>query len=907
MPVTDSLRALGQWSLSLDANTPRELLARLQYLGHIAVLPGRVQPELVGDGLLTSSAYVGVLRGIGLGDDDHDLSGCGLAFWLGDEDNKGSVYETPVTITSELPADAVRALLPASGAVTEGTFHAVAGTYSGTHQWETPRSAIDYVATTVNAEWRVNGNATLDFGTETDLFVTNPKCLIVRRSTEGVDYDLRALAGKMATASDVDDFTTRIILLAQGTEAATLTATADIDPGLNPYKDMHGNPVVLTRMVSESTTDATNAPARAQLQLNRFSSTRDMLTLNSDSYWIAGSAAAGDYVWVFDPDIGLFDTDNEVVFRGVTLYPAKLRLTEVTWPIKPGFMVAYRDPAGTWLDLTDYVIYEGGQSSLKVGGYNRSLVTSGEVVGTRPNRDTSRPGVTTWVEPFLLSVYQSPVTGSARGAVVLAWTRPLNEDGSTILDGSHYEIRYRTSATAVYPITWDDIDDQYASWDDIEDAGATWDNMIVYPVGEWQTATVGFDQLQFRLQELVPATPYEVQIRAVDTATPPNVADWSASAAFQTTRDDNPPATPAPPEIAASILSVQMIHRLGVASGGEFNLDRDLHHLELHGGAEPLFTPTDDTLLGKVLANWGMITGQIPLVTTFPLDDLNPVYFKVIAVDESGNKSAASTAVVATAELVDDAHINSLTVSKVTAGTIFADWIMAGSIKTANSGARVENDYNGIRLFNATNDVTVRMDSSDGSAEFAGLMRTGLGTDRVDINPDYFGVPAITVLDGGSPEYVGQYNLSGTWWQLRRNDLDLDKGGYQVFYSDQARFGNKSSTYDSYIGFNGQSIIFQGRFGKTFTSGGLGALYVDQVTGSGSSRGFSSVTYGATMSTTPIPLISCQPTSGNTYGKIYCIATRSATGFQVCQTEEGFGAGTGGGNYDIMVWAVRYA
>ena len=91
MPVTDSLRALGQWSLSLDANTPRELLARLQYLGHIAVLPGRVQPELVGDGLLTSSAYVGVLRGIGLGDDDHDLSGCGLAFWLGDEDNKGSV------------------------------------------------------------------------------------------------------------------------------------------------------------------------------------------------------------------------------------------------------------------------------------------------------------------------------------------------------------------------------------------------------------------------------------------------------------------------------------------------------------------------------------------------------------------------------------------------------------------------------------------------------------------------------------------------------------------------------------------------------------------------------------------------------------------------------------------------
>jgi hypothetical protein len=905
VPVTDSLRALGQWSLSLSTNTPREILTALKYLGHIAILPGRVQPELVGDGLLTSSAYTGVLRGIGLGDTDHDLSGCGMAFWLGDEDGKGSVYEEPVTIVSELPADAVRALLPASGAVTEGMFHAVAGTYSGMHQWETPRSAIDYAATTLDAEWRVNGNATLDFGTEADLFVTDPKCMIVRRGMEGTDYDLRALAGAMSTASDVDDFTTRVVLLAQGTEAATLTATADIDPGLNPYKDLHGNPVELTRMVSESTTDATNAPARAQLQLNRFSGTRDMVTLSSDSYWIAGSAVAGDYVWVFDPDIGLFDTDNEVVFRGVPLYPAKLRLTEVTWPIKPGFMVAYRDPDGVWLDLTDYVLFEGGQSSLKVGGYNRALVTSGEVVGTRPNRDTSRPAVTTWVEPFLLSVYQSPGTGAARGAAVLKWTRPLNEDGSTILDGSHYEIRYRTSATAVYPITWDDIDDQYVSTDDIEDDGATWDHMIIYEVSEWQHATTGFDQLQFRLIELMPATPYEVQIRAVDMATPPNVADWSASAAFQTTRDDVAPATPAPPEIAASILSVQMVHRLGAASGGEFNLDRDLHHLELHGGSEPLFTPTDDTLVGKVLANWGMITGEIPVVSTFSIDNLTPVYFKVIAVDESGNKSASSTAVVATAELVDDAHIDSLTVSKVTAGTIFADWTLAARISTANSGSRVENDYNGIRLFNDAEEVTVRLDATNGDATFAGHVTSGVGPDYVDINPDFFGIPSMSIVDGASPEYVAQYNLAGTWWQLRRNDSDVDKGGYQVFFSDQARFGNKTSAYNSYLGFNGELIYFQGKFQKTVTQSGLSALYVDQVGGSGSSRGFSSVSYGATFADVPQPIISCQPTSGNTYGKIYCIATRSTTGFQVCQTEEGFGAGTGGGNYDIMLWAFR--
>lgn len=910
MAITDALRALGAWSIQLNANTPRELLSALKYLGHIVVLPGRVQPELVGDGLLTSATYTGVLRGIALGDTDHDLSGCGMAFWLGDEDGKGSVYESPVTITSELPVDAVRALLPASGAVTEGTFHPVAGAYSGVHQWETPRSAIDYVATTVNAEWRVNGNATLDFGTEDDLFVTTPKCLIVRRGAEGTDYDLRALAGAMSTASDVDDFTTRVVLLAQGTEAATLTAVADIAPGLNPYKDLHGNPVEFTRMVSESTTDATNAPARAQLQLNRFSGTRDMLTLNSDSYVIAGSAVAGDYVWVFDPDIGLFDTDNEVVFRGVPLYPAKLRLTEVTWSVKPGYMVAYRDPDGVWFDLTDYVIFETGQSTLKVGGYSRSLVSSGEVVGTRPNQDTSRPGVTSWVEPFLLSVYQSPGTGAARGAAVLEWIRPLNMDGSIILDGSHYEIRYRTSATAVYPITWDDITDQYPSSDDIEDAGATWDDMIIYPVGEWQHATTGFDQLQFRLIELMPATPYEVQIRAVDTATPPNVADWSASAAFQTTRDDVAPATPAPPEIAASILSVQMVHRLGVASGGEFNLDRDLHHLELHGGSEPLFTPTDDTLLGKVLANWGMITGQIPVVSTFPVDDLSPVYFKVVAVDESGNKSASSTAVVATAELVDDAHIDSLTVSKVTAGTIFADWILAAAIKTANSGSRVENDYNGIRLYNDAEEVTVRLDATDGDATFTGTIQSGLGDQKVVMRGGPTEAnPRIEMFDEGSTEYVEDVLSAGTFWSRRRNAGDVDKGGYQVWFSDQARFGNKTSAYDTYLGFNGQSINFNGRFQKTFTNGGLSALYVDQITGTGGTTGSStSVTYGATMATVPIPFITVQPTTGSTVWRYFVVGSRSATGFTVFPTvDTSGGAAATAGSYDIFIWAVRYA
>lgn len=895
MPVTETHRALGGWSLQLSLDTPRSILDALVYLGHVTVHTGRVDPVLAGDGLLASSEFTGVMRSLTLGDDHHEIHGPGMAFWLGDEDGKGSVYETPVTFTGEVPANVIRGLLPASGAVVEGTFHAVAGIYTGTHQWQSPRAAIDYVSTTVDAEWRVNGDGTLDFGTTEDLFVTDPKCLVLRRGA-GVDFDLRALQGKLSTSSDVEDFTTRVVLLAQGTEASTLTATADLNPGLNPYKDVHGNPVVLTRMVSESTTDATNADARAQLQLNRFSGTRDAMTLSASDYDVFGAARAGDFVYVFDPDIGMYDLDNEVVFRGERIYPAKLRLTEVTWPVRPGRMVAYRGPDGTWLDLTDYVMWETGDAQLKVGDYSRSLIASGESVGTRPVADTSVPAAPTWVTPFLQGVYQSPTTGSARGAAVLSWLRPLNTDGSTILDGSHYEIRYRSSSQPVFPVTWDQFESTYSDWDDAEASGATWDSPILFEEGEWQFATAGFDQLQFRLQELLPAHPYEVQIRAVDMASPPNVSAWSASSFFQTVNDNQPPVTPAAPTIAASTLAVQMTHELGAASGGTFNLDRDLHHLELHGGSGPVFTPTDATLLGKVLANYGMMAAEVPVVATIALDNLNPVYFKVIAVDDAGNKSLPSTAVNATAELVDDAHISSLTVSKVTAGTILADWLMAGSIKTAVSGSRAEMDFAGLRLYDQDANNTVNLDAATGNATLIGRFQSGLDTDvqRIVIDADTGGVNRIDMYDDGSSDHLTMVNFGSAFYAGRVNSSGAANGGFSQYQTNTSFFGWQNGSSQAYIALdNTEGIYFKGHFRKTITLSGTTGLYADHVSGSGTSASF---TYGATITSQILPFVEILPTSGGFAGKYHCLNASTATGF---------GVEYPAGNCEIFVWAPK--
>src|SRR6185312_15162647 len=99
----------------------------------------------------------------------------------------------------------------------------------------------------------------------------------------------------------------RVCVLAEGEGSATSVGSANINPVKNPYLDIHGNPVKMTRMVSQSGTDSSNAPASAQLQLNRFINPRSAVTLKGNEVGVEGSFRVGDYVWVWDPLTGLYD------------------------------------------------------------------------------------------------------------------------------------------------------------------------------------------------------------------------------------------------------------------------------------------------------------------------------------------------------------------------------------------------------------------------------------------------------------------------------------------------------------------------------------------------------------------------------------------------------------------------
>ncbi|MEV8033887.1 hypothetical protein [Streptomyces sp. NPDC086182] len=781
MAVQEVLKALGSWDLKLQPGTPRDVLDSLDYFGHVAIVPGRLDPLQYGDNLLTTARYVGVLRTKTIGDDgrtnapqdDLSVGGVGMAFWLGDEDGKGDVYENAIEPASTSFATAINMLLPASGAVTAGTIYSVSGQYTGHHQYESPRTAITYVCdtmstTSVPVSWRVNGTGTLDAGPDSNLFTVNPTCVIMATGA-GEDMALRALPGSTDVTRDVEDYSTRVVLLAEGEGTSIATGAADISPA-TPYKDIHGNALKLTRLVSESDTASTNATVRAQLALSQFTSTRNALTLSTSDYDVHGSFQVGDRVWVYDPDSGLVDTSTEIQFRGLRLNPLKLQVTETSWSVTNAYTVAYRTVTGTWIDLTQYIEWEtDGTATVTVGDFARQLTNTGtEPVGSRPNADTSTPGQPVFVTPFLGSAYLDN-RGFTRARVVLSWNAPLNVDGSTVLDGDHYEIRYAIDTDMLYPATWTQV--SQVRWQDLQ----TWAQPFAAPTGKWQTMVVNWDSTTAQLQDLSPGVGYDVQIRGVDKTG--NTGAWSSTTTFVASADNLPPSTPAAPSVAGSRIAVQVTHTLGKSSGGTYNLESDLDHLEIHVSYEPGFTPDTTTLKGKALATAGMIQAQIPVVVTVQVEETSARYVRCVAVDKTGNKSGPSDAATATALLIDDAHISDLTVSKVTAGTINADFIVGARIKTADTGARVELNSGGIGAWNAAGTQTVAIAGADGSVSIIGSLKSGTSGKRIEINPTSTYLPEIRWYANTGTDY-GYINAvsTGTDVALGMNSSNYDDG-----------------------------------------------------------------------------------------------------------------------------------
>jgi hypothetical protein len=769
--VTEVKEALGTWSLNLRPETPREILDAITAspFGHIAIVPGQVDPVGAGDGLLSAARYVGVYRGRAAKNEGHTLNGAGMAFWLGDEDGKGAVLVSAVNSASASFATAVTSVIP-TDRLTVGTLYSIpgSGTWTDSAQYKSAREALSYITDSYSTDtypvsWRVNGNGTVDAGRDVDLWpsTASPSALLVRTGG-GRELAVTGLDGALELDQDVEDYTTQVVLLAEGEGTSTVTATAST---ASPYKNLKGNPVVITRLVSEYETSAGNASARAQLQLNRFTSPRKAVSLSTDDFDVRGTFGVGDTIMVYDPDTGFVDTNREVAWKGQPINPAALPVTELTWPIPAGWTVAFRTGLGVWIDLSRYYLAEQGSTTVVVGGISRSLANSGsQDVGLRPNLPDSAgstPNTTIPNTPaftsFSSSTYQSPSgNGETRGQVQLVWSLPTNTDASTITDGALYTIRWRPNVSAPYPATWTQANGY--TWNAVAAASGKWQQPLISPIlsTAWMQTVVPWGTNQILVQELTPGVTYEFQIMAADTASPANQSPFSASTAISVAIDFFPPVTPAAPEVAGNTLAIQVTHRLGRSSGGTYNLDADLHHLEVHVGGDASFFPDSTTKVGDLAANVGLMRGTIPAVGTFKIENLGAVWVKVVAVDITGNKSDPSAAAQVSALLITDQYISNLTATKITAGTMSAQVVVSGAFRTATTGQRAVMNANGFSTYNAAG-VNTFWASNTGYVQMVGQLSSDVAGKRVVINPGGAGAPEIRFYPEATSDYAAIY------------------------------------------------------------------------------------------------------------------------------------------------------
>lgn len=379
MPITRRLMKPGTWSLKLRPDAPHSVFSRINQYDQIVVLPTRLDPVAgFSDASLRGAAhYAGVITRKPTAT---DLSGHGLEWYFGTPKGYGpgtastqGLLTTAVTQATATLSTWVTALCPPAltvGTVTNGSLPTLSDSFAKV----TRREALDAVCRQIGAEYRVNPNGTVDAGAPATLFGSTAT-VVVTNKEEGRDGPFQGLEGSLiVTASDVDDYITRAIVITQGEGAA---ATATTVSGTASFRDYAGNVMHVERYIDAPTALAANAGLIGTAAVNKLNAVRRDLRLSSRTYNVSRFAEPGDYIFVYDPVQGLHDPANQIIYRGEVITPMLLRVFGLTSPIENGMGVYVRQPTGVgtanWIDVTDWVVWETSDVQWEVGAPRRPL------------------------------------------------------------------------------------------------------------------------------------------------------------------------------------------------------------------------------------------------------------------------------------------------------------------------------------------------------------------------------------------------------------------------------------------------------------------------------------------------------------------------------------------------------
>lgn len=204
------------------------------------------------------------------------------------------------------------------------------------------------------------------------------------------------------------------------------------------------------------------------------------------------------------------------------------------------------------------------------------------------------------------------------------------------------------------------------------------DYVVRYSIDEvaWIYVTVPAGQEEATIHGLDPDTDYYVQVAAMSYAN--SKSDFVNATPYPITSaaDTTAPSQPSAPSVSIGTLAAQVSHDMTKQSGGD--LESDVDYLEVHASTTTGFTPNNTTLRGTInTAGPGIdVSGVFYFAAT---DSTSNLYWKVIAVDRSKNKSTASNQATGVPNLILNANIANATITSAKINDLEANKITAGT------------------------------------------------------------------------------------------------------------------------------------------------------------------------------------------------------------------------------------
>lgn len=230
-------------------------------------------------------------------------------------------------------------------------------------------------------------------------------------------------------------------------------------------------------------------------------------------------------------------------------------------------------------------------------------------------------------------------TGQTKVAATITYAAPvLNTDGSVFNDPGDYRLawRYTTEPTTAWRYLRNDTPLWYIS-------------------------------------PLEPGRSVTIVAQTIDSSG--NISAYTSGSTFDTAVDTTPPPTPSGP-LLLSMLRTMVVGWNGLTSTGA-PMPADFHHVDVYTSTVNDFDVyLDGTLRGTLQAK-----GELTFAA-YGVSVGTTLYVKFVAVDNSGNRSAAGTQwqAVITGVSGPDIQANSITTNNIAAGAITSQLINAGAI-----------------------------------------------------------------------------------------------------------------------------------------------------------------------------------------------------------------------------------